>query len=107
MIKKFNSNEARLARHARVRKKVSGTPECPRLCVFRSRQNIYAQIIDDTAGTTLAAASSLEGDLKGSYGGNKEAAKAVEEKLSSLFPDADIQLISGGQPVYYYMISAE
>ena len=56
MIKKTNSNVSRLARHARVRKKVSGTAELPRLCVFRSLKNIYAQIIDDTAGKTLASA---------------------------------------------------
>ena len=70
MIKKESSNVARLARHARVRKKISGTPERPRLCVFRSLKNIYAQVIDDTTGTTLAAASSLDADLKENYGGN-------------------------------------
>ena len=77
MIKKKSSEISRLARHARVRKKVSGTAECPRLCVFRSRQNIYAQIIDDVAGNTLVSASSLDAELKANYGGNKEAAKAV------------------------------
>ena len=64
MIKKQNSNVSRLARHARVRKKISGTAERPRLCVFRSLKNIYAQIIDDTTGTTLVSASSLDADLK-------------------------------------------
>lgn len=82
MIKKESSNVARLARHARVRKKISGTPERPRLCVFRSLKNIYAQVIDDTTGTTLAAASSLDADLKENYGGNKEAAKAVGEAVA-------------------------
>ena len=82
MIKKESSNVARLARHARVRKKISGTPERPRLCVFRSLKNIFAQVIDDTTGTTLAAASSLDADLKENYGGNKEAAKAVGEAVA-------------------------
>ena len=65
MIKKQNSNVSRLARHARVRKKISGTAERPRLCVFRSLKNIYAQIIDDTTGTTLVSASSLDADRGG------------------------------------------
>ena len=60
MIKKESRNSIRLARHARVRKSVSGTPECPRLCVFRSNSGIYAQIIDDVKGVTLASSSSLE-----------------------------------------------
>lgn len=77
MIKKENSNVSRLARHARVRKKISGTPEIPRLCVFRSLKNIYAQIIDDTTGNTLVSASTLDAELKAQYGGNKDAAKAV------------------------------
>ena len=77
MIKKTNSNVSRLARHARVRKKVSGTAEIPRLCVYRSLKNIYAQIIDDTTGKTLVSASTLDADLKANYGGNKDAAKAV------------------------------
>ena len=77
MIKRKNSEEARRARHARVRKKVSGTTEIPRLCVYRSLKNIYAQIIDDTTGKTLVSASTLDAELKANYGGNKEAAKTV------------------------------
>jgi large subunit ribosomal protein L18 len=75
--------ELRLRRHLRVRKKVRGTSQRPRLAVFRSEHHIYAQLIDDTAGQTLAAASSLEGAVKGSvkYGGNVEAAKAVGKLL--------------------------
>ena len=61
MIKKADKNKARLKRHARVRAKVSGTPECPRLNVFRSSKHIYAQIIDDVNGVTLASASSPKG----------------------------------------------
>lgn len=74
MIKKNNSNVARLKRHRRIRNKISGTATAPRLNVFRSLKNIYAQIIDDVTGTTLVSASSLE--IEGN-GGNKEAAKAV------------------------------
>ena len=60
MVSKSDSNKARLKRHARVRSKISGTAECPRLNVFRSNSNIYAQLIDDVKGVTLAAASSAE-----------------------------------------------
>ena len=76
MIKRIDSNKQRIKRHRRLRFKVSGTPERPRLSVFRSLSNIYAQVIDDTNGVTIAAASSVEKDF-GIYGGNKEAAKKV------------------------------
>ena len=78
------SNERRLARHARVRKQLTGTLEKPRLCVFRSLKNISVQIIDDVNGTTLAAASTLDKDIKAqaAYGGNKEAAKLVGEAVA-------------------------
>ena len=72
--------EARLRRKKRVRKKLRGTPERPRLCVFRSAMHIYAQVIDDTAGKTLAESSSLSKDLAqkiGKNGGNKEGASVV------------------------------
>ena len=91
MIKKKSSEIARQARHARVRKKISGTPETPRLCVFRSLKNIYAQIIDDTTGKTLVAASTLDADLKANYGGNKEAAKAVGMSIAKKALDANIK----------------
>lgn len=65
MVKKQDSNKARIKRHYRVRNKINGTAECPRLCVFRSDKNIYAQIIDDNAGVTLAAASSLDKGFEG------------------------------------------
>ncbi len=91
MIKRKNKEEARQARHARVRKKVSGTPETPRLCVYRSLKNIYAQIIDDTTGKTLVAASTLDADLKANYGGNKEAAKAVGMSIAKKALDANIK----------------
>ena len=68
MIKRPNTNAQRLKRHKRVRGKISGTPEMPRLNVFRSEANIYAQVIDDVNGVTLASASSLDKAIEG-YGG--------------------------------------
>ena len=84
MFNKVNKNENRLARHKRVRKKVSGTPERPRLSVYRSAKNIYVQIIDDINKTTLVAASTIdkEMELGDVYGGNKEAAKKVGELIA-------------------------
>ena len=76
MVKTINKNAMRLHRHVRVRGKISGTPECPRLNVFRSNANIYAQIIDDVNGVTLVAANTLEKDFEGATG-NVEAAKKV------------------------------
>ena len=76
MVKKPDTKKARIQRHKRVRGKVSGTADCPRLCVYRSTNNIYAQLIDDVKGVTLASASSLDKSIEGN-GGNKEAAKAV------------------------------
>ena len=79
MLKKADKNAIRLQRHKRVRRKVFGTPQRPRLCVFRSSNNIYAQIIDDTNRVTLVAASSLDEAVKGAvnHTGNKEAAKLM------------------------------
>lgn len=81
---KESRNDKRLARHERVRKNLSGTPERPRLCVFRSLKNISVQIIDDVNGTTLAAASTLDKDIKAqaAYGGNKAVAKLVGEAVA-------------------------
>ena len=76
MIKRPNTNAQRLKRHKRVRGKISGTPEMPRLNVLRSEANIYAQVIDDVNGVTLASASSLDKAIEG-YGGNVAAATAV------------------------------
>ena len=81
MIKIIDKNANRIKRHKRVRGKVSGTAQCPRLNVFRSAKHIYAQLIDDAAGVTLCSASTLEKDMEG-YGGNCEAAKKVGEKLA-------------------------
>ena len=76
MVSKINKNAMRLKRHVRVRGKISGTPECPRLNVFRSNANIYAQIIDDVNGVTLVSANTLEKTFEGATG-NAEAAKKV------------------------------
>ena len=81
MVKRPDTKKARLMRHKRVRGKVSGTAACPRLCVFRSTNNIYAQIIDDVKGVTLVSASSLDKSIDGN-GGNKEAAKAVGKLIA-------------------------
>lgn len=76
MFSKIDTNKQRLRRHKRIRAKISGTSARPRLAVFRSNTNIYAQIIDDENGVTLLSASTLEKEFEG-YGGNIEAAKAV------------------------------
>ena len=76
MVTKTDRNMERKRRHARVRTKISGTPECPRLCVFRSNTNVYAQIIDDVNGVTIVSASTLDKEVK-TKKANKEAAKEV------------------------------
>ena len=81
MVSKINKNAMRLKRHIRVRGKVSGTAERPRLNVFRSNANIYAQIIDDVNGVTLVAANTLEKDFEGATG-NAEAAKKVGQLIA-------------------------
>ena len=86
MVSHVDSNKKRQARHKRVRAVVSGTAERPRLVVYRSLKNIYAQVIDDKAGVTLAAASSVEKDFD-SYGGNKDAAKEVGKRIAQRAKD--------------------
>ena len=81
MVNKADKNEARLRRHRRVRGKISGTAERPRLDVFRSAKHIYAQVIDDDKGVTLASASSMDKDFN-AYGGNIEAAKKVGQLVA-------------------------
>ena len=81
MIKLKNKKINIQKRHLRVRKKISGTPECPRLAVYRSLKHIYAQIIDDTQGITLVSSSSKVKELGLTHGGNVEAAKAVGADL--------------------------
>ena len=104
MIKKVNRNENRLARQARVRKKISGTPERPRLNVFRSSKNIYAQVIDDVNGNTLVSASSLDQELKGKFnsGSNKEAAKLVGGLLAQRALEKGIDNVVFDRAGYLY-----
>ena len=89
MVNKADKNTARLKRHRRVRGKISGTAECPRLNVFRSTKNIYAQIIDDVKGVTLVAASTLDKEFTGN-GGNKEAAREVGKMIAKRAKDKGI-----------------
>ncbi len=104
MAGKASRNARRLKRHQRVRNKVFGTPEKPRMCVFRSAKNISVQIIDDTKGHTLVAASSTDKDLKGqiSYGGNKEAAKIVGEAVAKKALAAGIETVSFDRGGFLY-----
>ena len=81
MVNKADKNVARLRRHRRVRSKISGTAARPRLDVFRSAKHIFAQVIDDEQGVTLASASSMDKDFN-AYGGNVEAAKKVGENIA-------------------------
>ena len=107
MVKKPDSNAARIKRHKRVRSKISGTPECPRLCVFRSAKHIYAQIIDDVSGKTLVSASSVEKDF-GVYGGNKDAAKKVGALIAERALKAKIEdvVFDRGGFVYHGRVQA-
>ena len=90
MINKIDKNQERLRRHARVRKKIKGTSETPRLSVYRSLNHIYAQIIDDTKGVTLCSASTMEKEVKAKIAkmnktdAAKEVGKAVAEKAKAL-----------------------
>lgn len=104
MIKKIEKNKIRLRRHARVRRKISGTAETPRLNVFRSSRHIYAQIIDDVSGTTLAAASTKDEALKGKleYTGNKGAAKEVGKLIASKALDKGIKQVVFDRGGYLY-----
>jgi large subunit ribosomal protein L18 len=90
MKKTKTPRAARIRRHARVRKQVAGTPERPRLAVFRSLTHIYAQVIDDTRGATLVAASDVEAELKSTSGTKTERAKAVGSALAKKAKDAGV-----------------
>lgn len=90
MVSKPDSKKARLKRHARVRNKISGTPERPRLNVFRSSKHIYAQLIDDVNGVTLVSASTMEKDFT-EYGGNKDAAKKIGQTIGARALEKGIQ----------------
>lgn len=104
MINKPNKNGIRLRKHDRVRKKITGTSERPRLNVFRSLKNIYVQIIDDSTGQTLVSASTLDEALKGklTYGGNKSAAKEVGKLIGEKAVEKGIKLVVFDRGGYLY-----
>ncbi len=105
MITKQDRNKARRPRQLRVRKKVHGTPERPRLNIFRSNQNIYAQVIDDTVGKTLVSASTLDPEVKGrleSNGGNIAAAKIVGEVVAKRALAAGVTKVVFDRAGYLY-----
>ena len=101
MVKRIDKNAMRLKRHVRVRGKISGTPERPRLNVFRSNANIYAQIIDDVNGVTLVAANTLEKDFEGATG-NVEAAKKVGAVLAERAKAKGIEQVVFDRGGYIY-----
>ncbi len=104
MIKKLERNKIRLRKHARVRKKISGTADRPRLCVFRSLANISAQLIDDVNHKTLAAASSSEKAIRNenAYGGNVAAAKAVGSLIAKRALEQNIESVVFDRSGYVY-----
>lgn len=102
MIKKVSRNDMRIARHTRVREKVSGTASTPRLNVFRSNKNIFAQIIDDEAAVTLVSASSIDKELKLENGSNIEAATKVGELLAKRAKKQKITKVTFDRGGYQY-----
>ncbi len=104
MIRKEDRNKKRKKRHLRVRNKIVGTAERPRLNVFRSSKNIYAQLIDDMAGHTLAAASSVDEEVKakGVNGGTVDAARAVGELIAKRAADKGVQSVVFDRGGYIY-----
>ncbi len=101
MIKKIDRKEQRKIRHLRVRKKISGTPERPRLCVYRSNSNIYVQVIDDVAGNTLVSASTLDKEIKTKHS-NKEAAKEVGALIAKRAIEKNIKTVVFDRGGYIY-----
>ena len=101
MISKTDRKATRRRRHIRVRRKISGTPECPRLCVYRSNSNIYAQIIDDVAGNTLVSCSTLDKEIKTKHA-NKEAAKEVGTLIAKKAAEKNIEQVVFDRGGYIY-----
>ena len=101
MVRKIDKNAMRQKRHVRVRGKVAGTPERPRLNVFRSNANIYAQIIDDVNGVTLVSANTLEKEFEGSTG-NCEAAKKIGQTLAQRAKEKGIEQVVFDRGGYLY-----
>ncbi len=102
MINKISRNEARKARHSRIRKKIVGNSSLPRLNVFRSNKHISAQIIDDENGITLVSASSLDKDLKITNSGNVEAASLVGASIAKKASKAKIKSVVFDRGGYLY-----
>lgn len=102
MISKIDKNKVRQKRHQRVRNVLSGTSERPRLNVFRSNKNIYAQIIDDSQQVTLASASTQDSDFKGENGSNVEAAKEVGALVAKRAKDKGIESVVFDRGGYLY-----
>ena len=101
MVSKTNRKLERERRHVRVRTKISGTAECPRLCVFRSNTNVYAQVIDDTKGITLVQASTLDKEVKTKHA-NKEAAKEVGALVAKRALEKNIKTVVYDRGGYIY-----
>ena len=101
MITKTNRKMERARRHARVRRKISGTAERPRLCVYRSNTNLYVQVIDDVAGVTLVSASTLDKEVKTKYA-NKEAAKEVGALIAKRALEKNIKDVVFDRGGYIY-----
>ena len=101
MVKKTNRKLERTRRHIRVRRKISGTADCPRLCVYRSNSNIYAQIIDDNAKVTLVSASTLDKNIKEKHA-NKVAAKEVGALVAKRALEKDIKTVVFDRGGYIY-----
>ena len=102
MITKQDKNKVRKKRHARVRTKVSGTAARPRLSVYRSNKNIYAQLIDDESGVTLASASTLDKELNIESAGNAEAAQKVGELIAKRAAEQNIKSVVFDRGGYLY-----
>ncbi|MCD6322404.1 MAG: 50S ribosomal protein L18 [Clostridiales bacterium] len=104
MIKKSDKNKLRKKKHMRIRNKITGTPERPRLNVYKSSKNIYAQIIDDSKGVTLVSASTVDTAIKGNVksGGNIEAAKEVGKLIAQRAVEKGIKLVVFDRGGYVY-----
>lgn len=101
MVTKTDRKAERIRRHKRVRRKISGTAECPRLCVYRSNSNVYAQIIDDDKQVTLVAASTLDKEVKNKKA-NKEAAKEVGTLIAKKATEKNIDTVVFDRGGYIY-----
>ena len=100
--KAHDRRRARLRRHRRVRKRIIGTSACPRLCVFRSARHIYAQLVDDTTGRTLASASSLEAAVREASGPKKDRAKQVGKLIAERAKAAGVGRVAFDRGGYAY-----